>query len=750
GRPAVRVAAINALAPFIGKDHKLYTEIKGLLKDGRPAVRVAAINALAPFIGEDDEVRTKITGLLKDKVPAVCEAAINALAPFIREYPEVRTGITGLLKDEVLTVREAAIYTLRMAGYSKNFTLSDIWKDSLRYAAPIEEHHKWLAFLHRFSHIEFLSFLNHSRLQKHILKFPGPRLPKSVVTESIESISIDASNGYWVGRSLIIPDQKGKGATVYKSINKSLQESLVEASLWNLLYPDEQKPGNSDLVNVVDIKNLPPGRQLIVTPSQPIVMLRYRVQDIEKLFKYPLDWKPRNAGELKKWMEYAIKKITELSYNGWGYIGLTEYYHDISANRKYNLEATPLGCIDNVFNALFFANIRGGGKIVDFHREHMIAFAQEGATGKQLLQTIHIQAFQLALITAVVAHKEKFSVKDVESILRTIGKELCSRYKVSDKTWENNLPTDLSTIAQEANFALTYLQYGTNLGFKNRPISAPGLAAFAETISKTIVDELLLQIETDKIGERKKEEKGKEFSLLNRVGMAGLTTAIFGGIAAFVLSKFAINHPTLYKIFSFEFLGISLEEIIVSLQDWWQVQPELFKITYDLIGGGGLGIEALTNLVSKFVQSIKEQGKITEAVSEEIEKLSLQPLLLSLIEFRSVNRLVEHLVPEPLRTVISAGNRCSLIAYGLSKILGTVLKNVEVVSVSTTEHDAIGVRAGDYILMLMLDYAIRKIFILDLKTYEKDSNQQIERYTKIGKKPPYGRYEEIVIYPGNA
>jgi len=66
-------------------------------------------------------------------------------------------------------------------------------------------------------------------------------------------------------------------------------------------------------------------------------------------------------------------------------------------------------------------------------------------------------------------------------------------YGVSLHKWEDALPANLPTVAEEILFALQHSQgvQRTDLGFDNGPFSAPALVAYAETLARTIVTQLL-------------------------------------------------------------------------------------------------------------------------------------------------------------------------------------------------------------------------------------------------------------------
>jgi hypothetical protein len=209
------------------------------------------------------------------------------------------------------------------------------------------------------------------------------------------------------------------------------------------------------------------------------------MNNLKQHFSYPLDWKV-DAATLKRWMENASEELYALILQGAGYTGILEFFHDVATNRKYNLSADPVGCIDNFRRAFQYANMRAGGHIVDLNRQHMARFSEDGPTRAELAGCLRDQLFQLTLIAAVVTSDNNHTASDLEETLRAIARRTCSLYGASYDELEEAMPLDLASVSREALYAIRNPQRGVDLGWDNGPLSCPGLVAFAETMAMRI------------------------------------------------------------------------------------------------------------------------------------------------------------------------------------------------------------------------------------------------------------------------
>ena len=466
------------------------------LRNGSPLERVGYLVIATPWLAEVTALDDLLV-LLDDADSAVRRAAITALAPRATAADEKSPLIQGLarqLSDREPSIQLLAAYVLRQACYGERVSRKVLWQDSLRIATPTEIHHGWLGFLHAPSHNQFLTWLRSPLLQSRVqLTSKVPEPIRSSAQASREIVLSDRAQ--WLGRSIIEPDERSAGATIYKVARptESLESLNVEASLWNRLYNEKATQRQAKVLQA-RLRNFPPQGALPELTANPrVTLLRYHVEDIRAVTTYPLDWRVQNPVELTDWLAQSVGQLAQLARLGWGYRGLLEYYHDVASGRRYDLAVSPVGCLDDYTKALRFANVRAQGRVVDLSPEHMVRFEPTGPTASQFAEVLRDQAFQLALVGSIVAFRHGFTESDTTVMLRQLGHDFSEAYQVEPTAWEAQLPLNLSTVASEMLEALRHPQGPgqTDLGFDNGVFSAPSLVAYAETISSAIVSELL-------------------------------------------------------------------------------------------------------------------------------------------------------------------------------------------------------------------------------------------------------------------
>ena len=468
-------------------------KIKKFLNNSDPYVQIEAIKALTPLAPTNEPIRTAIIGLLNNSDPYVQIETIKALTPLAPTNEPIRTAIEqiapGLLNNPSTSVQIEAIIALLLVSYGSDVSIKDMWEHAIDNPGISEEYHNLLAVLHADSHRKFLSQVNALNWQnKAILKVSKEQQAQPIISEDI----ILTHGSEEKGRSIVVPDATGRGYTVYKQMryDETAEDYQIEASLLSKLYEDR-------IDNVAVIRgSLKGDASSGIHAIGTCIFLRYYVNEIDKqnIFSYPVDWEASSIQTLKQWFSNAVSRLSKLSHMGWGYVGLTEFYHDIADIRKYDLDSQPVGCIDGIFNAMKYSNMRKGGLVMDIHPDHMVDFSKAGLSPCQLAKAIRDQSFQLALIASLAVNNNNFNEDDLTSTLETIGDDIHKSYGLrSLNNWQDKLPLSIAAIAKEALFAIRNPQRLTDLGHDNGPISCPGIAAFAETIAISVVEGLLRQ-----------------------------------------------------------------------------------------------------------------------------------------------------------------------------------------------------------------------------------------------------------------
>ncbi|PIQ84199.1 MAG: hypothetical protein COV75_03460, partial [Candidatus Omnitrophica bacterium CG11_big_fil_rev_8_21_14_0_20_63_9] len=396
--------------------------------------------------------------------------SLTAFAPLLRPYLEFANAPRIIID---LMMQEGSIEDLRQ-----------LWATSVREADAMQEHHEWRALLHEPTHKAFLNWLLQEPVQQRIAELRPSVIPPADISAADVRLPHTA---FQLGRSWVVPDTDGPGATVYKVAKpgEAVDTLQIEASLWNAIHPDAQPAG------IMHGRLLRPYvAEADSTPESVLVRshLRYHVADRTALMQYPTSWRV-DAATLSVWLQHAIRQLKALAGYGWGYVGISEYYHDIAGHRPYLLRAMPVGHLKDPNTALRYANVRGVGMLVDLSPEHMVRFGPEGPTAAQLAEVIRDQVFQLSFLAAVVARQQdpRLTPQELVEILRGLSNHMHEAYGVPADGWETRLPAMLATIAEEITTALVQRRPFEGLGLLNGPFSAPSLVAFAETVAQSVV-----------------------------------------------------------------------------------------------------------------------------------------------------------------------------------------------------------------------------------------------------------------------
>ncbi|MDP2920753.1 MAG: hypothetical protein Q8O12_00085 [Candidatus Omnitrophota bacterium] len=488
---------IRCLSPLADNDestkNKLNNARKQLLEcldtEYGDDIRLAIIQDLLPLADIYEDIKKKLLERLdKERDGNVHLAIVKGLLILEDADGAIRNKLKSILiNDTASSVQEMQIlaYAFSMAEDETYAPYAYTWEDQGIFSISSEHYHDSLSNIHSFSHALFLDWVN-TLPSASFPFFKDRRMEKDSASLDSKPYIIDAKNGRWLGRSLVIKDKSGPGGVIYKikRSKEALDDFLTEAGMWNKLNPDSKGTvmGNCKIINL-------PGQDIEIFTN--LTVFKYHVEDIKSFTTYAIDWDPENADELAGWLCNSIDELAKIAENGWGYTGLVEYYHDIASNRKYDLGITPVGCLDNIDESMRFSNIRLGGRIADISPQHMTRFKPSGATPFELAKAIRDQCFQLALIAGRVSAKKRFSYTELNSIIERIGDRFTERYAFHKLQWKRNLPVTITGISKEILFAMDNLQDGTDMGFDNNSFSAPSIVAFSETIAKTIVEALL-------------------------------------------------------------------------------------------------------------------------------------------------------------------------------------------------------------------------------------------------------------------
>ena len=365
------------------------------------------------------------------------------------------------------------------------------WALLNRSLSSLEERHEQLAFWHRFSHDRYLNRLNSWGYRPVRGWLIDPMTVRHEPQDREMPLEAPSARGRWYGRSYAVTAPDGS-ATVYKMLRHS--ETLVDFRTEISILRQMIDP-HARLVTVDTRRMDPPedSKNVLMSPWSGVPAIVYRVADAASYFSYPDSWRPSSPAELTEWIGSAADRLGLLARRGVGHSGLTTFYHALNA-RPMNLSIRPVGTVDNYREGLRYANLRKGGQITDFGREHLALWRGEGPPAEELARTIRDQAFQLALIGSGVLEKNGWMKPgEIRKLLTRIGDRMVKAYGAQDADWRAAMPLPLASAAREISHAFRHPQWedGPDLGHPNGPISAPSLVAFAEAVSASVVARLL-------------------------------------------------------------------------------------------------------------------------------------------------------------------------------------------------------------------------------------------------------------------
>ncbi len=493
----MRLAIDRGLSPLASLNEDIAERLAKYLdkKDIAYYIRFAVIKGLLPLAGTNKDITEKIFRYLNKEVDDTIRFTIiqelSLLAPADKD---IKKALISMLAEGRFESNQEALmlaYAIRSGNETEYAPYAYMWEDGTMFSVPeepYEPYHRNLAELHKPYHQLFLSWLG-ALSSRPLDRFRVSDSSANVPLSSSYEI-INAARGRWMGRSLIIKDKTGEGGILckVKRPDEDISDLSTEAGLWNTLNPDSKGRIVIDckIINA-PVKNAP----VFYNNGSQVSAFIYRVNDIKAFTTYAVDWDPADREQLANWCDNIIGELENLAGKSWGYTGLVEYYHDESMNRKYSLEAEPVGCMDDIDKSMRYSNIRAGGKLADISPEHMFKFEKYGPMPAELAKVIRDQCFQLALIAARVSSKKHFSNEDMKYILERIAFGFIHRYAPgAGESWKRNLPVTLKGVSREVLFAMNNMQNGIDMGFDNGPFSAPALVGFSEAIAKTIVEEL--------------------------------------------------------------------------------------------------------------------------------------------------------------------------------------------------------------------------------------------------------------------
>ncbi len=475
----VRQVCVEALEPaFVMHEDACIAVCDRLMSDHDPSVRKHCINALAGMLMQHEHVRTVLLNrLINDPHWSVRKACAMILAPAAAEYEDVRKAlVAGLREDKVLSVRQACCDAVA-AGLAGS--LGKAWALFARHHSDIAAYHTRLNYLYSFAHRRFIEFVQGPESDRIVPIGWGALEPIAVSAEGPVPMPAYQRRA---GRTYVVDDASGPGATFYKDVSdERLRDVREEAAMLNSIYP-----GSGARLCMIDLS------------GTPVRMLIYHVPDRDEVLSYPPAWKDRriSAATLRQWNRHTILQLRQMVDLGRGYTGLCKMYHSVSRNLQYNAEFQPAGMI-RVIGLFDYANDRAGGEVYDVSPEHMAKAGPAGFTARTLARVIRDQVFQLSLLCAYeTIINPAYTRDDLRMLLEGIAADMCAAYDMPEKSWEkllnmSDLPT-METIITELDYALRHRQDGTDLGYPNHPISCPGIIALAETVARTVVEGLLV------------------------------------------------------------------------------------------------------------------------------------------------------------------------------------------------------------------------------------------------------------------